>query len=65
MDKTSIFEKTPQSEEDYERAVERYLIEIEHLRSDMAESQKRIESLRAETSGMLAETRQVLSNLAA
>lgn len=45
-------------------AVDRYLSEIEYIRSYMAESQKRTERLRAETSGVLAETRQVLSKLA-
>lgn len=65
MNKTSAVNATPQHDKDYELAVDRYLVEIEHLRSDMAESQNRIERLRAETSGMLAETRQVLSKLAA
>ena len=65
MKEIGAFGKTPQHDQDYERAVERYLIEIEQLRSDMAESQNRIERLRAETSGMLAETRQVLFKLAA
>lgn len=65
MAKISVLDATPQHEEDYEIAVDRYMVEIEHIRGDMAESQKRIERLRAETSGILAETRQVLSKLAA
>jgi hypothetical protein len=65
MNKTSVISTTPQQDKDYEVAVDRYMIEIEHIRSDMAESQKRIERLRAETSDILAETRQVLSKLAA
>ena len=65
MSKISIIEATPRQDKDFEVAVDRYMIEIEHIRGDMAESQKRIERLRAETSEMLAETRQVLSKLAA
>ncbi len=65
MNKTSVVHAMPQQDKDYEVAVDRYMIEIEHIRSDMAESQNRIERLRAETSGILAETRQVLSKLAA
>jgi hypothetical protein len=65
MNKTSIINTMPQQDKDYEVAIDRYMIEIEHTRSDMAESQKRIERLRGETSDILAETRQVLSKLAA
>ena len=65
MNKSSVVNTVPQQDKDYEIAVDRYMIEIEHIRSDMAESQNRIERLRAETSGILAETRQVLSKLAA
>ncbi len=64
MNKTSVVNTMPQQDKDYEVAVDRYMIEIEHIRSDMAESQNRIERLRAETSGILVETRQVLSKLA-
>jgi hypothetical protein len=64
MNKTSVIDRMPQQDKDYEVAVDRYMIEIEHIRGDMAESQKRIERLRAETSGILAKTRQVLSKLA-
>jgi hypothetical protein len=63
MSKTSVINTMPQQDKDYEVAVDRYLIEIEHSRSDMSESQKRIERLRIETSDILAETRQVLSKL--
>jgi hypothetical protein len=63
MSKTSVINTMPQQDKDYEVAVDRYLIEIEHIRSDMSESQKRIERLRIETSDILAETRQVLSKL--
>lgn len=63
MDKTSVADAAPRQDPDYEAAVERYLIEIEYIRSDMAQSQSRIEKLRAETNAMLAETRQVLSKL--
>jgi hypothetical protein len=65
MNKTSVINAVPQQDKDYEAAVDRYMIEIEHIRSDMAESQQRIERLRAETTGMLTETRQILSKLAA
>lgn len=65
MNKTSIVNTAPQQDKDYEVAVDRTMIEIEHNRSDMAASQKRIERLRAETSDILAETRQVLAKLAA
>jgi len=65
MNKATVTNAMPQQDRDYEIAVDRFLIEIEHIRSDMAESQTRIERLRAETSGILAETRQVLSKLAA
>ena len=65
MNKTRAVDTMPQQDKDYEVAVDRYLIEIEHTRSDMAASQERIERLRAETSDMLKETRQVLSRLAA
>ena len=61
----SIVTAISQQDGDYEIAVDRYIIEIEHTRSDMAKSQERIERLRSETSGLLAETRQVLSKLAA
>ena len=65
MNKTSVVEQVPQKDQDYEAAVDRYLIEIEHLRRDMAASQQRIERLRHETGGMLEETRQVLARLSA
>ena len=65
MNKTSAVNAAPQQDKDYEVAVDRTMIEIEHNRSDMAASQKRIERLRAETSDILAETRQVLAKLAA
>ena len=65
MSKTSVINTMPQQDEDFEVAIDRYMIEIEHIRGDMAESQKRIERLRAETSGILSETRQVLARLAA
>ncbi len=65
MNKTSIVNAAPQQDKDYEVAVDRTMIEIEHNRSDMAASQKRIDRLRAETSDILAETRQVLAKLAA
>ena len=64
MNKTNIIQAAPQKDSDYEVAVERYIVEIEHLRQDMAESQRRIERLRTETSGMLDETRSVLNKLA-
>jgi hypothetical protein len=54
----------PKRDEDYESAIDRCLIEIEHTRRDMAESQNRIERLRSETSEMLSQTRQMLSQLA-
>lgn len=63
MNKTSVVNAAPRQDQDYEAAVERYMIEIEHIRSDMAQSQFRIEKLRDETSTVLAETRQVLSKL--
>ena len=65
MSKTSVINTVPQQDKDYEVAIDRYMIEIEHIRGDMAESQKRIERLRTETSGILSETRQVLARLAA
>jgi len=65
MSKTSVVNTVPQQDKDYELAIDRYMIEIEHIRGDMAESQKRIERLRVETSGILSETRQVLARLAA
>ncbi len=65
MNKTSVIDNIPKQDKDYEVAVDRTMIEIEHNRSDMAASQKRIERLRAETSDLLAETRQVLAKLAA
>jgi hypothetical protein len=64
VDKANTINSTPQHDNDYEAAVVRYMIEIEHNRRDMAESQRRIERLRAETSQILAETRQVLAHLA-
>ena len=64
MSKTTVINTVPQQDKDYELAIDRYMIEIEHIRSDMAESQKRIEHLRTETSGILSETRQVLARLA-
>ena len=64
MSKTSVINTAPQQDKDYEVAIDRYMIEIEHIRGDMAESQKRIERLRTETSGILSETRQVLARLA-
>lgn len=64
MNKTNTVNTIPQQDKDYEIAVDRYIVEIEHTRGDMMESQNRIERLRAETSGLLAETRQILSNLA-
>ena len=64
MSKTTVINTVPQQDKDYELAIDRYMIEIEHIRGDMAESQKRIERLRTETSGILSETRQVLARLA-
>ena len=65
MNQTDITNILPQKDEDYQIALDRTMIEIEHNRSDMAASQKRIERLRVETSDILAETRQVLAKLAA
>ena len=65
MSKTTIANPIPQQDEEYENALEATLLEIEHNRRDMAESQTRIERLRAETGAMLEETKKVLSQLAA
>lgn len=65
MDETNVVDTMPQQDKDYEIAVDRYMTQIAQIRGDMAESQNRIKRLRAETSGILAETRQVLSKLAA
>lgn len=64
MNKSTVANTAPQQDKDYEIAIDRTMIEIEHNRSDMAASQKRIERLRAETSDILVETRQVLAKLA-
>ena len=64
MDKTNNAQTPPQQDRAYEIAVDRYNIEIKHTRQVMAESQRRIERLRNETSEMMAETRAILNKLA-
>lgn len=64
MNEINTVQTAPQQDQDYEVAVERYLIGIEHNRQDMAASQRRIERLQAETSGMLDETRNILNKFA-
>lgn len=52
------------SDKNLEIAIERTMADIEHTRHDMAESQRRIERLRGETSTLFDETRAVLNQLA-
>jgi len=65
MNSTDSVQATPKHDKDYELATERFMVEIEHMRHEMAESQSRIERLRQETSGLLNDTRRILQNLAA
>lgn len=65
MNKTTIANPIPQQDEAYQSALDATLLEIQHNRRDIAEAQMRIERLRAETSEMLEETKEVLSKLAA
>ena len=65
MSKAAITDAVPQQDKDYENAVDRYMVELEHVRDEMAASQQRIKRLRAQTSEILSETRDVLAKLAA
>jgi len=65
MSKAAITDAGPQQDKDYENAVDRYMVELEHVRDEMAASQQRIKRLRAQTSEILSETRDVLAKLAA
>ena len=64
MNKTTIANSIPQRDEEYQNALDTTLLEIEHNRRDIAESQARIERLRTETGVMLEETKKVLAKLA-
>lgn len=55
MEKSVTFDVTPNVDAEYEAAIDQYLNEMEHMKTQMAEKQRRIETLQAETQAMLAE----------
>ena len=65
MDKTTIAETGPSQNIDYEAEIDRYLAEMKQMYQPLAESQRNIERLRAETRAMLADIHIALDKLAA
>lgn len=57
MEKTATLDITPNTETEYETAIEGCLREMERMTFQMAAKQQQIEQLQAETQAMLAELR--------
>lgn len=55
MENTASVEVTPQADSEYAAAIDHYLAETRRIREEMADDQKEIERLRAETRAMLAQ----------
>jgi hypothetical protein len=54
MEEITSLEITPDIEEEYRAAIDRYLQEMEHMKRDMTARQARIEKLQAETQAILS-----------
>ena len=64
MNKASVAEAPATSGVDYDAEIDRYLAAMEQMRGSLAESQKNIEQLRAETRAMLSEINTTLDKWA-
>lgn len=60
MDKTTTLAVTPNTDAEYESAIDRYLSEMKRMKVQMAEKQREIETLRAETDAILKDIMQTL-----
>lgn len=58
-------DEVPTQDSDYQAEIDRYIAKMEALRQDMADDQRAIEQLRAETRARLTEAKAVLDKLAA
>lgn len=65
MEETKPIGAASRQDEEYKTAIDRFIVEIEKNRAEMAESDQRVEQIRAETRELLAETRHILAKLAA
>ena len=54
MEETITLDGKPRADADYESAIDQYLDKMEHIAIQMAEKQRRIERLQAETQEALA-----------
>jgi peptidoglycan hydrolase CwlO-like protein len=55
MEKTTTLDATPDERAKYEAEIDHYLAEIERIQKQMAQDQREIEKLRAETRAMLTQ----------
>ena len=55
MDKTATIEVIPKIDEEYQVAIDKYIAEMERMKEEMNERQRRIEKLQAETRAILAD----------
>lgn len=60
MENTTALEIRPNTDAECEVAIDQYLTEMEHMKRQMAESQREIETLRAETDAVLVNIMQML-----
>jgi hypothetical protein len=63
MEKTTIANVTSGRDVDYESAIDRYLMEMERMQTDMDERQKRIEQTRAETELIRVDIKKMLAEM--
>ena len=54
MDETALMEPTAQSDAEYDAIIDRYLAEMERMKAQMIERERRIEHLRIETEVLLS-----------
>jgi uncharacterized small protein (DUF1192 family) len=54
MEDTAVLDSTPKADSEYESAIDHLLTEMNRLRERMADDQREIERLRAETRANLA-----------
>ncbi len=55
MDKTATFNTSPQADAEYESAIDNLINEMKRIREQMADDQREIERLRAETRVIIAQ----------
>jgi len=60
VDKTTTLAATPNTDAEYEAAIDQYLSEMKRMTGRMAEQQQEIEALRAETDAIITDIMQML-----